>query len=118
MYKHPDSFLEPKALGTQFSPFRPAFAFPGHDIDNFHTLPGSSAKGGSRVNLDDIFGSPIKGKLRCANALKLYEIAHVVERDILELEAFARLIIQSRHHSLGHSFIGKPSIDGFRLLCP
>jgi hypothetical protein len=93
MYKHPDSFMEPKVLGTQFPPYRPTFAFPGEYIDSFHTLIGSSAKGGSLVNPNDIFGIPIGGKLRRADTLKLYEIVYFVERDILELGSIYRVIV-------------------------
>jgi len=113
--KHPDSFLEPAVLGAQFPLYKPTFAFPGEYIDNFHTLIGSSAKIGSLVNLNDTFGTPIKGKLRREDALKLYEIAYFVEGDILELGSYHGLstciLSQANHNSAFRKRIYSVDLD-------
>jgi hypothetical protein len=102
--KHPDSFLEPAALGKQWPPYKPTFAFAGEYIDDFHKSIGGSAKESGLINLNEIFGTAIKGWLRRADALKLYEIAYFVQGDILELGSYHGLstcILSKANHNSG-----------------
>ncbi len=75
-------------LGTRLPPYKPNFPFPGEYIDPFHALIGSSARGEGLINPNQIFGVPIIGWLRRADALKLYEIGYFVDGDILELGSY------------------------------
>lgn len=88
MHRHPESFLGPAALGTQFPPYRPTFSFAGEYIDDFHASIGAAAKGSALINLDEILKTEIKGWLRRADALKLYEIGYFTDGDILELGSY------------------------------
>jgi hypothetical protein len=64
---------------------------------------GASAKEPGLVNPKHIFGILIKGSLRRADALKLYEIGYFVNGDILELGSYHGLstciLSQSNHNS-------------------
>lgn len=91
MEKHPESWLGPIELGTCFPDYKPNFGFPGEYIDSFHTAIGSSAKGAGLINPSAMFGTPIEGWLRRADALKLYELGYFVEGDILELGSYQGL---------------------------
>jgi len=88
---HPDSFLRLDALGTVIPPYRPTFGFPGQYIDAAQRrLATSPLKDGHLIQLENSpwFGQTIQGWLRREDALKLYEIAHFVKGDILELGCF------------------------------
>jgi SAM-dependent methyltransferase len=102
--KHPDSFLEATALGKQWPPYKPTFTFAGEYIDDFHKSIGGSAKESSLINLNKVLGASIKGSLRCADALKLYEIAYFVQGDILELGSgygLSTCILSKANHNSG-----------------
>jgi predicted O-methyltransferase YrrM len=102
--RHPNSFLQATDLGRSFPPYEPTFAWAGESIDEFHRSIGSSAKGAGLVNLDESFGVPIKGWLRRADALKLYEMAYFVTGDILELGSYHGLstcILSKANHATG-----------------
>jgi len=105
VHKHPDSFLEPRALGKQFPPYKPTFTFAGEYIDDFHKSIGASAKESSLINLDAVLGTAIKGWLRRADALKLYEIAYFVHGDILELGSY---------HGLSTCILSKANLNSGR----
>jgi cephalosporin hydroxylase len=102
--KHPDSFLEPTALGKQWPPYKPTFTFACEYIDDFHKSIAGSAKESSLINLNEVLGAAIKGSLRCADALKLYEIAYFVQGDILELgsgRGLSTCILSKANHNSG-----------------
>jgi predicted O-methyltransferase YrrM len=105
MDKHSDSFLEPTALGKQWPLYKPTFTFVGEYIDDFHKSIASSApQESSLINLDEVFGTAIKGRLRCADALKLYEIAYFVQGDVLELgcgQGLSTCILSKANHNSG-----------------
>ncbi|MBA3831345.1 MAG: class I SAM-dependent methyltransferase [Chthoniobacterales bacterium] len=108
--RHPDSFLGVEQLGTFFPPYQPTFPFAGEYIDDFHARIGSCAKGSGLVNLDEVFATPIKGWLRRADALKLYELGYFVMGDILELGSYHGLstcTLSRANHNTG----GQKRID-------
>jgi hypothetical protein len=88
MHRHLETFLEVKDLGRSFPPYAPTFPLEGLFIDEFHHAIGDSAKGAALVTLDDLFRTQIKGWLRRADALKLYEMAFFAPGDILELGSY------------------------------
>lgn len=88
MNSHPETFLTPEALGKSFPPYAPTFSFAEEYIDGFHALVGSAARGEGLIDLGEAFGKRVKGWLRRADALKLYELGYFVKGDILELGSF------------------------------
>ncbi len=78
-------------MGTVIPPYRPTFAFPGEYIDSAQRqLATTPLKDGLLIQLQNSswLGQTIQGWLRREDALKLYEIAHFVKGDILELGSF------------------------------
>jgi SAM-dependent methyltransferase len=89
--RHPESFLRLDAVGTVIPPYRPTFTFAGEYLDEAHRrLATSPLKDGMLIQLENSrwFGQTIQGWLQREDALKLYEIAHFVKGDILELGSF------------------------------
>ena len=88
MHRHLDTLLTAEKVGISFPPYQPTYSFLGEYIDEFHSMIGSSATGSGLINLDHAFGFSLKGWLRRADALKLYELAYFAEGDILELGSY------------------------------
>ncbi len=94
MKVHKNTFLPLEELGTQFPSYQPTFDFQGEFIDSAHRFFGEcSVNDDSQVQMRNPFWfrTMIKGFLRRADALKLYELAYFVQGDILELGSYQGL---------------------------
>jgi predicted O-methyltransferase YrrM len=91
---HQDTWMRLEELGTRFPDYHPTFDFEGDFIDAAHRyFAECPVKDGVLVQVRNRFwfNAPIRGFLRRADALKLYELAHFAPGDILELGAFQGL---------------------------
>ncbi len=78
---HPDTWLTADQLGQVYPPYRKTFPFETDMIDDAHeALRAASVNGMLRGNL--------KGSLREADALKIYELAYFSPGPILELGTY------------------------------
>ena len=80
-FRHPDTAVLADALGTRYPEYRPTFRFAGPYIDTFHRSLDAAGP-------DGLIDIGLKGWLRPADALKLYELAWFSPGDMLEFGTF------------------------------
>ena len=85
LFSHPESWVEDKDLTSVIPPYRKTYSFKGEFINGFHkSLADHSSTG--------VFSGPIKGSLRKADALKLYELGYFAPGGVLELGTYHGLL--------------------------
>lgn len=100
IYSNADSLIPFDQLGRVNPPYKPTHVFSGDYINEHHQLYANCpVMHGILIDLG------IKGWLRRADALKLYEMAYFAEGDILELGC---------HHGLSTSVLSTASLDSKR----
>ncbi|MBV8358327.1 MAG: class I SAM-dependent methyltransferase [Deltaproteobacteria bacterium] len=83
-FRHPDTWVSESGLGKMFHEFRQTFDFPSEFLGtDFTKLIEDSPKG--------MLVRKIKGWLRTADALKIYELAYFTDGAILELGTYQGL---------------------------
>ncbi len=106
MNVHKNTLMQLEELGTQFPGYQPTFGFQGEFIDAAHRFFSECpVNEDSQVQMRNEvwFRTVIKGFLRRADALKLYELAYFAQGDILELGSYQGLstciLSQANHNS-------------------
>jgi cephalosporin hydroxylase len=91
MKSHPETFMKLDESGMTCPDYRPTYDFNGTYIDSSHEFFSKCpVKDGHLIQVrnGNWWGRSIKGWLRRADALKLYELAYFVRGDILELGSY------------------------------
>lgn len=103
---HQESFMQLEELFNWIPPYLATFDFPGEFINESHrSFSTCPIKDGIMIQIKDrpLEGSVIEGWLQREDALKLYEIAHCVSGDILELGSYhglsTSILSQANHDS-------------------
>jgi len=96
-FRHPDTWVPEDRLGTVYHEFRKTFEFPSEILGaDFNKLIEDSPRG--------MLVRKIRGRLRTADALKIYELAYFSDGVILELgtsEGLATSVIASGMRNSG-----------------
>ena len=117
-----DTWMQLEELGATFPDYHPTFDFEGDFIDAAHRyLAECLVKDEILVQVRNRFrfNSPIRGFLRRADALKLYELAYFAQGDILELGTYQGLstciLSQANRNSFYRKRIISVDLSALRL---
>jgi predicted O-methyltransferase YrrM len=81
MTLHPETWMESEQLGRFYPEYQKTYDFPGNFIDQDHRELHTTSVNG-------MLAAKIKGRLREADALKLYEMAYFSDGPILEIGTY------------------------------